>query len=196
MIRRASSASSSDTANRTSLWLSTDSGNTDCDIPDDSTARMPCASSRLRTTRASIADGVWKMTTRSGNGFARLVDLQQNHRHVVVLRRVADERRDLAQHALAQLVGPQMRVALDQLAEPVLAEAVVVLVHRLADAVGEEEIEIAGAERNRLLLEQPLEHLAVVDLEAEHEAVGREDLGAAASARCRRRHVDERRVPG
>ena len=54
-----------------------------------------------------------------------LVDLQQDHRHVVVLRRVADERRDLAQHALAQLVGRQVRVLLDQLAEPRLAEAVV-----------------------------------------------------------------------
>src|SRR5262245_14513344 len=101
MIRRASSASCSHTASRTSLWLSTDSGNTDRDIPDDSTARTPCASSRLRTTRASIADGVWKMTTRSGNGFDDLVDLEQDHRHVVVLRRIADERRDLAQDPLA-----------------------------------------------------------------------------------------------
>ena len=44
-----------------------------------------------------------------------VVDLQQDHRHVVVLRRVADERRDLAQHPLAQLVGRQVRVLLDQL---------------------------------------------------------------------------------
>ena len=33
-----------------------------------------------------------------------VVDLQENHRHVVVLRRAADKRLDLAQDALAQLV--------------------------------------------------------------------------------------------
>ena len=64
------------------------------------------------------------MTTRSGtpasalDSSTPLVDLQQDHRHVVVLRRVADERGNLAQHPLAELVGRQVRVRLDQLAQP------------------------------------------------------------------------------
>ena len=59
------------------------------------------------------------------SGRRAVVDLQQDHRHVVVLRRVADERRNLAEHPLAQLVGRQVRVLLDQLGQPRLAEAVV-----------------------------------------------------------------------
>ena len=42
-----------------------------------------------------------------------------------MLGRVADEGRNLAQHALAQLVGRQVAVLLDQAAEALLAEAVV-----------------------------------------------------------------------
>src|SRR5689334_22883727 len=113
MIFRASSASLSWTEIFTSPALSTDSGNTEREIPDEVTAMIPCASSRLRTTRASMSDAVLKMTIRSGNGLRYLVHLQQNHRHVVVLRRVADERRDLPQRALAQLVGGEIGVALD-----------------------------------------------------------------------------------
>ena len=45
----------------------------------------------------------------------------------------------------------RVRVRLDQLAEPRLAEAVVGGVHRLGDAVGEEHVQIAGLQRNRLL---------------------------------------------
>src|SRR5262245_3527473 len=82
-----------------------------------------------------------------------LIHLQQDHRHVVVLRRLADKRRDLAQHPLAQLVRWQVRMVLDQLAEAVLAEAVVVHVHRLADAVRKEEIEIAGVQLDGLFFE-------------------------------------------
>ena len=63
---------------------------------------------------------------------------------------------------------------LDQLPQPRLAKAVVRLVHRLGDAVGEEHGEVARREGDRLLLEQALEHLAVVELQAEHEAVRRE----------------------
>ena len=56
--------------------------------------------------------------TSSATGAASMrdvVDPQQDHRHVVVLRRVADERRDLAQHALAQLIRRQVGVLLDEL---------------------------------------------------------------------------------
>ena len=124
MIRRASSASSGRTAIRTSPSSLTFSGNTECATEDDSTDMTPCASSRPRTMLASTSDCVRKMTTssahprtsatsatsaasasRSPPGGGTCVDLQQDHRHVVVLRRVADERRDLAQHAFAQLVG-------------------------------------------------------------------------------------------
>ena len=86
---------------------------------------------------ASMSEWVRKMTTRSLMRATQrhrvavdptrcaAADLQQDHRHVVVLRRVADERRDLAQHALAQLLGRQVRVLLDEPPEPRLAEAVV-----------------------------------------------------------------------
>src|SRR5436190_24047034 len=136
MTRRASSASSGCTDRRTSPRPSTERGKIECGTSELTTDMIPCASSRLRTTRASIADDVRKITTKSGNGRRHLVHFQQNHRHVVVLRGIADERRDLAQHAFAQLVARQIRMVLDQLAEAGLAEAVVVRVHRLADAVG------------------------------------------------------------
>src|SRR5262249_31804345 len=176
MMRRASSTSRSWTEIFTLLALSTARGNTAWEMPDDATAGMPCASSRLRTTPASMFDGVVKITTSSGNGLLHLVDLEENHRHVVVLRRVADERGNLAQHARAQLVRRQVRVALRQLPEAVFAEALVARIHRLADAVGEEQVQIARPERDHVLLQQPLERLAVVDLQPDDEAVGREDL--------------------
>src|SRR5579864_3376798 len=147
MMLRASSASLWCTAIRTSPRLSTESGNTAW-APVDTTDMTPCASSRLRTTRASISEGVRKMITSSGNGFAHIVHLQQDHRHVVVLRRFADKRGDLAQNALAQLVGRQVRMALDELTQAALAEQILVCVHRLADAVGEEQVEIARRKRN------------------------------------------------
>src|SRR4030088_385147 len=133
MTRSASSASLWCTAMRMSPRPSTDSGKIDCGTSEETTDMMPCASSRLRTTPASIPDEVRKTTTRSGNGLTHLVDFQQDHRHVVVLRRVADKGGDLAQHALAEFGGRQMRVRLDELAQPRFAETVVVDVHRLAD---------------------------------------------------------------
>src|SRR6266849_3161735 len=124
---------------RTSPSPSTDSGKIECGISDDITDVTPCDARSPRTICASMSECVRKMTTRSRailfcelrelrvNRRRRrsLVDLEQNHRHVVVLGRVADERGDLAQHALAQLVGGQVRVGFDELAEPRLAEQVV-----------------------------------------------------------------------
>jgi hypothetical protein len=53
-----------------------------------------------------------------GRGRRQLIHLQQDHRHVVVLRRVADKRRDLAQDALPQLLRGQVRMGLDKPAQP------------------------------------------------------------------------------
>src|ERR1700704_76400 len=91
---------------------STDSGKIDCGTSEETTDMIPCASSRLRTTRASIPDEVRKMTARSGNGLTHLVHLQQDHRHVVVLGSVAHEGGNLTQHALAQFRRRQMPVGL------------------------------------------------------------------------------------
>src|SRR5258707_12519878 len=110
MTRSASSASLWWTAIRMSPRPSTESGKIDCGTAEDTTDMIPCASSRLRTTRASIPDEVRKMTTWSGNGLTHLVHLQQDHRHVVVLRGVADEGGNLTQHALTQLGRRQVGV--------------------------------------------------------------------------------------
>src|SRR5262249_10741044 len=118
---------------RTSVSPTIDSGKIACGTSDDTIDSTPCDSSSPRTIRASMSEWVRKMTTRSGNGFGHLVHFQQDHRHVVVLRRVADEGGDFAQDAFAQLVGGQVRVRFDQLAEPRLAEDVVTGVHRFAD---------------------------------------------------------------
>src|SRR5262245_10620961 len=139
MICLASSASSSRTEIRTSPRPSTVSGNTECGIADWTIDITPCVSRRPRTMLASTSECVRKMTTRSGKrirgllvdeavaadcrgGRAQVVDLQQDQGHVVVLRRVADKRADLAQDAFAQFVGRQMRVLLDQPAETIFAE--------------------------------------------------------------------------
>src|ERR1043166_5748194 len=220
MMRRASSASSACTASRTSPSPSTASGKIACGRSDETIDMMPCASSRLRTILASMADGALKTTTRldirlsqksavrshnASNVFRLLpsafcplpLDFQKNHGHVVVLRRVAHERRDLAQHALAQFVGPQVRVRLDELPEPSLAEAVVARVHRLRDPVGEEEIQIAFVQPNRVLLQEAFEHFAAVDLQSEDQAVRREDARPARGlpARARARPGKQRGVP-
>ena len=49
----------------------------------------------------------------AADGDERLFDLEQDHRHVVVLVGAADERLDLAQDALAQLAGVEVAVLLD-----------------------------------------------------------------------------------
>src|SRR6185436_9812466 len=105
MTRRASSASSTRTDSRTSARSVTASGY--CDTRDAATDGIPFASSSPRTILASISELVRKMTTRSDMGRNtphHRLHLQQDHRHVVVLRGVADKRRDIAQHALTPLL--------------------------------------------------------------------------------------------
>ena len=132
---------------------------------------------RSVTVARRIGDAPSPASRRRSIAVARaVVDLQQDHRHVVVLRRIADEGRDLAQHALAQLLRRQVRVGLDQLRPAASRRTVVARVHRLADAVGEQQVEIAGLQRDRLLDQVALEHLAVVELQADDHAVRREDL--------------------
>ena len=80
---------------------------------------------------------------RCGLDAGRRVHLQQDHRHVVVLRRAADKGGDFPQDALAQFLDGQVAVLFDQFRELRLAEAVGVLVHRLADAVGEQHQQVA-----------------------------------------------------
>src|SRR5437867_526253 len=124
MMRSASSASLGCTDSRTSPSPLTDSGKIACGTSELATDITPWASSRLRTTRASIGDALRKMTTRSGNGCGHLVDLEQDHGHVVVLRRIPDKCCNFAQDALAQLVRGEIGVILGELAEAGLAEAV------------------------------------------------------------------------
>ena len=106
MMRRASSASSSRTEMRTSPRPLTVSGKIVCGTSDDDDRRhavrleQPAHDARLDVGVRPEDDDEVRHAARSIS--------QQNHRHVVVLRRVADERRDLAQHALAQLVGRQV----------------------------------------------------------------------------------------
>ena len=115
--------------------------------------------------------------------------IQQHHRHIVLLRRRSGKR-------LRSRAGSRSRrsrrmadraCSLEQAGQPRVAEAVAVRVHRLADAVGVEDEEIAAAERHASFLEQPIERAARrPDLQAEHHTVGREDLRPRATARADR----------
>ena len=108
-----------------------------------------------------------------------LRDLDQDHRHVVVLIGGADERLDLAEDPLAQLARVEVSVLFDDPAEPGVAEEIAVVVHRLGDAVGVEDDDVAGVQRDLLLLEQLVElrHRAV-DAQAEDHPAWDEDLCA------------------
>src|SRR4029453_14631702 len=103
MMRSAFLDSLGCTARRMFPRPSTDSGKIDCGTSDETTDMIPWASRRLRTIPASIPDEVRNTTTRSGNGLTHLADLEQDHRHVGVLRRVAHERGNLAQHSFPEL---------------------------------------------------------------------------------------------
>ena len=194
MMRRASSASSGWTAMRTSPSSLTVSGNTEC-VHRRTTRRrhavrleQPADDARLDVgVRAEDDDEIAHRARPSGARAAsptgrdvrrRRLDLQQDHRHVVVLRRGADERLDLAQHPLAQLVGRQMRVLLDR-AAPSRASPKQSSAAFIASVMPSVKNTIQVARRasgNRLLLQQPLEHLAVVDLQARAPGRRREHL--------------------
>ncbi len=73
----------------------------------------------------------------------RAANPKEQERHVVVLGRAANERGNLAQHTLAKLGGRLMDMRFDNLAESGLAETVAASVHRLGDAVSEQDQEIA-----------------------------------------------------
>src|SRR6187401_1406074 len=88
----------------------------------------------------------------------------------------ADKGVDFAQDALAQLLERQVAMFLDEGGKTLFAERFARLVHRFGYPVGEEQHDVADAERLRHLLEQRLEPLAVVDLQAQNEAVRRLDL--------------------
>src|SRR5215470_10679815 len=100
-------------------------------MPEDTITGMSWVSSSPRTRLASTSECVRKMTTVS----ATVLHLQQDHRHVVVRIRLADEGLHLAQDALAQLLRGELGVLLDQAAEPIFAEQIHLRVHRLRDPV-------------------------------------------------------------
>ena len=70
-----------------------------------------------------------------------------------MLRGSARKGVDVTQDAPAQIVRHQIGVALGQIHEPLIAKAVALLVHRLADAVGVEHEEVATTERQRHFFE-------------------------------------------
>ena len=122
---------------------------------------MPCASSRPRTMLASTSDCVRKMTTRSSRTRARLITLFLDSSVVERLRRAtvstfsriivmssccgASPTNASTSRRTRSRSSSDGRSACSSssLREPRLAEAVVGRVHRLADAVGEEDIQIA-----------------------------------------------------
>ena len=84
----------------------------------------------------------------------RPIDLEQDHRHVVVLIGAADERLDLAQDALAQLAGVEVAVLLDDPAEARLAEQIAVgFIASVMPSV-KSTMTSPGAEIDALLFEQ------------------------------------------
>ena len=117
--------------------------------------------------------------TRATSSATTLRDLDQDHRHVVVLVGRPHERLDLAEDPLAQLARVEVSVLLDDLAEPRVAEEIAVGVHRLGDAVGVEDQDVAGVQGDLLLLEQLGELLhRPVDAQAEDHPARDEDLRA------------------
>src|SRR4051812_23312458 len=181
MMRVARSASSACTAIRSSL---TAIGNGVRDMSDDTMVAMPCVSRSPRTTSASICEGVWKMTVRSlmsssdGDPAGRdkcPIDLQQDHRHVVVLIGGANERLDLAHDALAELAGVEVAVLFDDSAEARFTKQIAVGIHRFGDAVGIEHDDVAGGKIDALFFEELREFFgSSVDSQSDHHAARRQ----------------------
>src|SRR5262245_58739319 len=110
---------------------------------------------------------------RSESGSGDGTDLQQDQRQVVMQAGAADKRTDFPQDALAELLGRQVAVFLDQRGKPLFTERFTGRVHRLRQTIGEEKDHVAKPQRLRHLLQQTLEPLAVIDLQAQDETVRR-----------------------
>ena len=174
-------------------------GKTEAGGPDVRTDSTPWLSSSACTTLASIFEAVRKTTVNPvivNGGRAGVCHLQQNHRHVVVLIGRAGERAQVREDERPQLIERQVRILLEHLGQAILAVAVERLVHRFADAVGEKDDEIVGRQRHRDFLNHRIEHRPIVNLEAEHETVRRNQLGLAQAGGRRARHANQRTVPG
>src|SRR5262245_57045404 len=197
MIRSASWASSSRTETRVSPSGFTANGNTPDGGLDVRTDSTPWLSSSAWTTLASMSDSVLKMTISwlaIGSGLGP--DPQQDHGHIIMLIGTAGKGAQLSQDVGPQLIERQVGVLLDDVRQPLLAEAVEALVHRLADAIREEHQQVALGERHGGLLQHRLEHLPLVDLEADDEAVGGQHSRLAQAHGFGPRHIDERAMAG
>src|SRR4026208_1486234 len=125
MMRRASSAAESATATRISPSALTAIGQIPCGLPEARMASMPWLSSSAMTTLASMSEDVTNTTTT-----LPLPDLQQHHRHVVVLGGRSSEGATLAEDAVAQIVAREIGVQAGQVRQPGVARAVAGQVHR------------------------------------------------------------------
>src|ERR1700674_2719174 len=112
MMRCASSASSGLTEILTSPMPSTTSGKIDRGRSDDINDGMPWASSRPRTTRASISERLLNTTISSSNGLS--LDFHNDHRDVVMLRLAVDKRRNLVEQTLTDGLGRFLHVRLEK----------------------------------------------------------------------------------
>src|SRR5687767_6260517 len=120
---------------------------------------MLCASSRPRTTSASIDECVRKTSFTSSGRELRLADLHDNHGHVVVRLAVADERTHLADHALANPWSVELVVAFDDVREARVGEQLAVGIHGFGNAVGVEHEYIPGLDLPGVFLEHVTEAL-------------------------------------
>jgi hypothetical protein len=147
MMRTASSASASRTDTRVSPSVLTVNGNMPGGAPAVRTDSTPWLSSSAWTTLASMSECVRK-TTVSGHQVIRHLDIR-----IMVMSSCWSaspaNALQLGQDVRAQLVERQMRVLLDHRGQPRLAVAVERLVHRLADAVGEQHDDVVVVERDR-----------------------------------------------
>ena len=84
----------------------------------------------------------------------------------------------LAQHPLAQLVQRQRAVLLDQGDQAAVAEPITGFAGRIRQTIRVQHEEVACRDRNRDLLQQAVERLPLVDLQPEHQPIGRQHLQA------------------
>src|SRR5688500_11616981 len=205
MICLACAALSACTAIRSSLTVR---GNGVRDRSEDTMVAMPCVSSRPRTTSASICAGVLKMTTSSVMGRAaasyrypagrreRMIQLQENHRHVVMLVGNADKGLDLAHDPLAKLAGVEVPVFVLAAAETAIPEVIALGFHGLGDAVRVQHDHVTRRQIHSLFLEQRREHVGrPVDAEPHHHPVRNQHPHRRERGR-RTGEKDQRRMSG